>query len=202
MTDKFNQHIENFKAHHKLTPCKHGPAVQPGDGQVPKGFKLMEEMLGGILHATVYIYDYGLDTPYRICSVLDPILQYVAFDGETERFIFWNEDQPDGIHPAESMARIFELDGIEVECEVDESGNSSTVLYHGGKITRITDNHNSADRQITVDGKDLSPIVSQFSDEKFEDWYESAISGWDEEIEDSSGNSILDRDTEDDHDFD
>jgi hypothetical protein len=181
--DPFNQHIEDFKAQHKLTPFKCGPVVTPGDGQIPTGFKLMEDLVHNILNAKLYIFDYGLDSQYRICSILDPILQYAAFDASSERFIFWNEDRPDGLHPAESMARIFELDGIEVELEVDEEGNSQTTLYHAGKITRITDNHDRSDRHITVDGEPLvAPSVID-GDVVSEDWYSSALKDWDDQSE-------------------
>lgn len=163
--DHFDAHIERFKIDNSISngiygdSISLGPPIVMGDGQVPES-GLMSDFIHNVLSRSkvpvdIRIYDYGLDTPYRIAHIDDKVLKYVAFNLKDNQFIFWTDSEPDGIHPAKAMARVFELEGLEVECKVDARGESDMTLYHNGKITRIKDNHDRSDRQITIDGKGL-----------------------------------------------
>lgn len=167
--DEFDTHIEQFKIVHSKSPVNQGPPITAGDGQVPDE-GLMSDFIYNVLSRSkkpvdIRIYDYGLDTPFRIANINDTVLQYVAFNLKDNQFIFWTDAEPDGMHPAKAMARVFELEGLEVECDVDASGQSSMTLYHNGKITRIKDNHDHGDRQITIDGKGLNANPSLSEDD-------------------------------------
>lgn len=158
---EFDAYLEQFKIIHAAKPVSLGPPIVRGDGQVPEDAMLMNDFVHNVLSRSkkpvdIRIFNYGLDTPFRIALIDDSVLQYVAFNLKACQFIFWTDTEPDGMHPAKAMARIFELEGLEVECDVDDSGNSNMTLYHNGKITRITDNHNHDDRQIKIDGKGLN----------------------------------------------
>lgn len=159
--DLFDSYLEKFKALHKAKPATLGPPIVPGDGQIPDNAALMKDFVHNTLSRSkkpvvIRIFNFGLDTHYRIAFIEDTVLQYVAFDLQYDRFIFWTDSEPDGMHPAKAMARVFELEGMEVECDVDAEGGSNMTLYYNGKITRIKDNHDRDDRKISIDGNNLT----------------------------------------------
>jgi hypothetical protein len=155
----FNNHIEKFKA--VQTPIKRGPKVNKGD-------KVQNDFLRAILFDFLrsidkYLFEYQLDTPYRIYSCLDPIIQYIAVDMQNNNFICWNEDEVEGIHPARVMQRLFEIEGVDTQLDIDESESEMTI-FHNGRIVKIKDNHDNDNRKIIINGRHLKPDRLRFID--------------------------------------
>jgi hypothetical protein len=163
----FDEFIEQFKVEHAKSAFPLGPVIQIGDGQIPDSpiiKQFLESTIGsGKKPLEFRFFDYRLDKPYRICSIDDPVLQFVAFDLTNGTYIFWSDSQPDGIHPAAAQARIFDREGMEVELQIGKDNSSVMTLYHKGKITKIEDNHKSGNRRILIDGVDLfaGPVIGE-----------------------------------------